>query len=172
MLFLTLALLACRSFKSEWDTLLLFLALSRVSHFSLFCFINSSRLDYKYWPAGICWQLLKSLPTFGFLTFSFQRLQNYSCPFTPQAADKVFQQPLTLILSFLCLFPNVQIKYRGYANAMINHKTQGLDRNIGNSIARRFWTWRDPVINFAGYSFGDRICFILTGVGEWKETRP
>lgn len=133
MIFLTLALLAYKSFKSEWGTHL-FLALSRVSHFSLFCFINSSRLDYKYQPSGICWQILKSLPAFWISDSFFPKTSKLLLSFHTTGCGKVFQQPLALVLSFSVFSPMVQIKYRGYANVMINHKTQGLDRNTGTSI--------------------------------------
>lgn len=160
MIFLRLALLTYKSYKSESGTLLC-LAISRVLHFLLFCFINSRKLDYKYWPSGIYWQILKSLLTCGFLTISSQRISNLFPSF--HATD--FRQSIpavTITQHFLSLFPVLQIKYRGYANVMINHKTQGLDRNMNTYILRRLWTWKRPSpCNFARYSFGDRFCVFV-----------
>ena len=66
----------------------------------------------------------------------------------------------------------VQTKYKGYTNITINHKTQGLDRNVGTSIAGRFWNWKRPSHwNFARYSFGDRICLVFCFKQELENGR-
>lgn len=47
---------------------------------------------------------------------------------------------------FSVFSPVVQIKYKGYTNITINHKTQGLDRNVGTSLQEDSEIRKDPVI--------------------------